>query len=107
MHSDSWGGDPEGEYTSDAIGIDLFVWEHPSFLNVRAAGNTGAGAYGTVVTQACAKNAIAVGASGNARLAYADYSLYTDYEELLPLYVDALCPINSSYWCVHPSVCIL
>jgi hypothetical protein len=62
-HSDSWGDDRK-EYTLRAQRVDQFQWDHPDFLSLWAAGNTGP-SNGSVLEPATCKNAVAVGASAN------------------------------------------
>jgi hypothetical protein len=62
-HSDSWGDDRK-EYTLRAQRVDQFQWDHPDFLSLWAAGNTGP-SNGSVLEPATSKNAVAVGASAN------------------------------------------
>ena len=66
IHSASWGGAVAGEYTTDCVDIDQYVWEHPDFLPVFSAGNEGSGG-GTIGSPASAKNVLAVGATQNLR----------------------------------------
>lgn len=61
VHSNSWGGS-ENSYDSYAAGVDDFMWTHPDFLIVFAAGNSGPDA-GTVTYPGTAKNCITVGAT--------------------------------------------
>ncbi len=75
VHSDSWGSAVEGEYTSDSMTSDEFIWDHPDQFVVYAAGNEGTDADrdGVVDAQsldapASAKNVLAVGASESGRL---------------------------------------
>ncbi|MDH7571454.1 MAG: S8 family serine peptidase, partial [Armatimonadota bacterium] len=75
VHSDSWGSDVSGDYTTDSENLDAYVWNHPEFLPVFAAGNAGrdnspangvidAGSMGS---PASAKNCLTVGASESVR----------------------------------------
>ena len=41
VHSGSWGGGYHGDYDTDAITSDEFIWDHPDMLIVYAAGNDG------------------------------------------------------------------
>lgn len=75
VHSDSWGGGQPGAYESQCESVDRFVWNHPDFLIVIAAGNDGkqgspAGTtieLGSVTPPGTAKNCLTVGASENDR----------------------------------------
>ncbi|MGO0123384.1 S8 family serine peptidase [Desulfothermobacter acidiphilus] len=60
-----WGGGRD-RYGAAAFQIDRFCYQHPDFLPIFAAGNGGP-APGTVTAEACAKNALAVGATENPR----------------------------------------
>ena len=66
IHSASWGSDKSGEYTAECADIDKYVWEHPDFLPVFSAGNSGSNAR-TIGSPAAAKNVLAVGATQNLR----------------------------------------
>lgn len=78
IHNNSWGALAAGLYTIDAHEVDQFVYEHPDFLIIIAAGNAGqqAGADGglgriafnSLQSPATAKNALSVGASCSPRL---------------------------------------
>src|SRR3989338_5225103 len=73
VHSNSWQyGLSQGEYETHAAQLDEFVWEHPDFVAVFAAGNSGVDLDGdglidesSLAVPASAKNCIAVGASEN------------------------------------------
>ncbi|MCB0413241.1 MAG: S8 family serine peptidase [Bdellovibrionales bacterium] len=73
IHSDSWGsGSGLGEYDFHAHQVDEFIWEHPDFLIVFAAGNSGADLdqdgridHGTISSPGTAKNVLTVGSSEN------------------------------------------
>lgn len=61
VHVDGWGGDGSG-YLAVASQTDRFVRQHPDFLPVFAAGNSGPKA-GSLTREAASKNALVVGAS--------------------------------------------
>lgn len=74
IHSDSWGSDTYGSYTTDSRSVDLFAWDHPDHLAVFSAGNNGIDEnrdgrvdLGAVGSPATAKNALTVGATENDR----------------------------------------
>lgn len=74
VHSDSWGSAVAGEYSSDAMTSDEFIWDHPGLLVAYAAGNEGIDYDRNGVVDstsldapASAKNVLAVGASENER----------------------------------------
>lgn len=79
VHNDSWGVPAsKGGYAYDLMArqVDAFVWAHPDFLVVAAAGNDGVDAnrdgvvdWHSVSTPSTAKNCLAVGASENYRVA--------------------------------------
>ncbi|QLC49417.1 PGF-pre-PGF domain-containing protein [Methanolobus zinderi] len=73
IHTNSWGGDSSGEYTTESQQVDSFVWEHPDMLIVFAAGNEGPNS-NTIGYPATAKNALTVGASENDRPEEGHYS---------------------------------
>jgi serine protease AprX len=75
IHSNSWGGGEPGAYDEQCLALDRFVWEHPDFLVVVAAGNDGTDTNPTgdgidpmtVSSPGTAKNCLTVGASENNR----------------------------------------
>ena len=77
VHSDSWGVAGKayyGTYQLDCLDADEFTWDHPDFLPVFAAGNTGTDAdadgvvdLNSINLPAAAKNLLAVGATENPR----------------------------------------
>jgi hypothetical protein len=50
-------------YTSKSIDVDEFTYDHPDFLFIAGAGNSGNTGYNSITSPANSKNAIAVGAS--------------------------------------------
>ena len=71
IHSASWGG-TTNVYNSESQEIDEYVWRHPEFLPVFAAGNDGLKR--SITCQAAAKNALAVGATESYRPEKKSYS---------------------------------
>ncbi len=74
IHNNSWGGGTFGVYDNYSEGIDRFVWEHPDFLVLCAAGNYGRDYNGdghidenSLMPPATAKNVVTVGASESNR----------------------------------------
>jgi serine protease AprX len=74
IHSNSWGGGDPGAYDQQCEQLDRFVWTHPDFCILFAAGNDGTDHngdgkvdYGSVTSPGTAKNCITVGASENNR----------------------------------------
>ena len=74
VHSDSWGSAVAGEYSSDSMTSDEFIWDHPGLFAAFAAGNSGVDDDRDGVVDAMslgapasAKNVLAVGASENER----------------------------------------
>lgn len=82
VHNNSWGAFLEARYGSNAVQVDRFVHEHPDFLPVIAAGNSGRCHDGpeelrnsapgyvefpSIATPASAKNGLTVGASRSDR----------------------------------------
>lgn len=75
VHTNSWGGGDPGAYDASAEQVDRFVWEHPDFCILFAAGNDGTDRDGdgrinlrSLTPPGTAKNCITVGASENRRL---------------------------------------
>ncbi len=69
IHSASWGNDDAdyiNRYVSDCKELDEWLWNHPEFLFVVAAGNSG-GSSGTINVPATAKNVLTVGATQSTR----------------------------------------
>lgn len=74
IHSNSWGGGDPGAYDDQCQQLDRFVWDHPDFCILFAAGNDGTDRDGdgivdpgSVTSPGTAKNCITVGASENNR----------------------------------------
>jgi len=74
IHSNSWGSDAAGEYTTDSANADEFVWSHRDMTITFSAGNAGIDANGdgiidagSIGSPATGKNVISVGASENDR----------------------------------------
>ncbi|MCQ2389721.1 MAG: S8 family serine peptidase, partial [Kiritimatiellae bacterium] len=73
IHSASWGDNrTPGVYDAECENCDEWLWRHPDFLFVVAAGNDGQDAF--VNTPATAKNCLTVGAVENARTAAPGYT---------------------------------
>jgi serine protease AprX len=77
IHSNSWNGGLPRDYDQQCRRLDEFVWEHPDFCVLFAAGNDGSDrerkgeiARGSVAPPATAKNCITVGACENRRPAF-------------------------------------
>ena len=79
IYSASYGSDGSsyrGRYMSDTKSIDEYCWNHPDFLPVWAAANSGydnkTGQYvdSSISMQSCAKNALVVGATYEDGIAY-------------------------------------
>lgn len=68
IHVNGWGGG-SNTYSGNSAQIDDFVFEHPDFLPLFGAGNSGPG-IGTLTTEANSKNALTVGSSQVPRPAY-------------------------------------
>ncbi len=79
IHTNSWGDDENnpngGLYSAGSEDADEFMWNHPDFLLLFAAGNSGPGPT-TVISPATGKNVVAVGATQKASAAesMADFS---------------------------------
>lgn len=74
VHSNSWGGGEPGEYDEQAHQLDEFIWSHPDFCVLVAAGNDGTDRDGdgrinpgSVTSPATAKNCITIGACESRR----------------------------------------
>ena len=71
--SNSWGSS-SADYTTYAMQVDQFMWNHPDFLILFANGNDGPDAQ-TVGSPATAKNCISVGALGYSSLVFQSETL--------------------------------
>jgi hypothetical protein len=74
LHSNSWGSNAAGDYTTDSANADNFIWSHKDMLVTFSAGNEGIDANSNGVVDndsigspATAKNVLTVGASENDR----------------------------------------
>jgi hypothetical protein len=74
IHSNSWGSDAAGTYTTDSANADEFIWSHRDMTVTFSAGNAGIDGNadgiidtGSIGSPATAKNVISVGASENDR----------------------------------------
>ena len=74
IHSNSWGSDAAGAYTTDSVNADEFVWSHRDMTITFSAGNAGTDANndgiidaGSIGSPATGKTVITVGASENDR----------------------------------------
>lgn len=76
IHVDGWGGG-SNTYSSNTADIDRFVYQHPDFLPVFSAGNSGP-VSSTLTTQANSKNALVIGSSQVPRPAFDPNSNYAD-----------------------------
>jgi serine protease AprX len=63
VHSNSWTTYYMSSYTSKSLDVDEFTYDHPDFLFIAGAGNSGTLGYNSVTSPAISKNGIAVGAS--------------------------------------------
>lgn len=64
VHSNSWGAEANGEYTTDSSVVDDFCYQNDDFVICFAAGNSGYTSQ-TINTPATAKNCITVGSLTN------------------------------------------
>ncbi|HUP40948.1 MAG TPA: S8 family serine peptidase [Vicinamibacterales bacterium] len=74
IHSNSWGSDSAGAYTTDSLNADSFIWSNPDMAVTFSAGNAGIDANSDGIidadsmgSPATAKNVISVGASESDR----------------------------------------
>jgi hypothetical protein len=74
VHSNSWGGGDAGAYDYQCQAVDEYIWAHPDFCILFAAGNDGTDSDGdgkvnptSVTPPATAKNCITVGACESLR----------------------------------------
>lgn len=68
IHTDSWGDNEnssaQNNYSAGSQDVDTFMWEHPEFLLLFAAGNSGP-ASGTIGSPSTAKNSLSIGGNVN------------------------------------------
>lgn len=76
IHVNGWGSG-SNVYDAQAAAIDTYVFQHPDFLPVFAAGNAGPGS-SNLTAQANSKNALVIGASQVPRPAFDPESSYAD-----------------------------
>jgi hypothetical protein len=76
-HSNSWGS-PQPIYSAETAQTDEFMWTHPDFLILFAAGNQGPGP-NTVGYPATAKNIVSVGATENGLADYSNMGFYSSH----------------------------
>ncbi len=74
VHSNSWGSAAAGDYTTDSVNVDSFVWTNRDMVITFSAGNEGIDANSdgvidndSIGSPGTSKNVITVGASENAR----------------------------------------
>lgn len=74
LHTNSWGSDVSGQYTTDSEAVDQYMWNHKDFTIFFSAANAGIDANSDGVVDlyslgspATAKNCVTVGASENDR----------------------------------------
>jgi len=75
VHTNSWGADQNGAYTTSSLSVDQYAWNHKDLTILFAAGNAGTDASpsdgvvdpGSIGSPGTAKNCITVGASENNR----------------------------------------
>ena len=86
IHSNSWGSDAAGAYTTDSQNADDFIWNHRDMTVTFSAGNAGVDANGdgaidagSIGAPATAKNVISVGASENDRLGHYECDVNLTY----------------------------
>lgn len=79
IHTNSWGGLPDGQYNILSQQVDQFMWEHPDMLILFSAGNAGKDLdsngvidNSSMVSPGTAKNCLTVGASENYRPSMTD-----------------------------------
>ncbi|MBI9111955.1 S8 family serine peptidase [Maridesulfovibrio ferrireducens] len=75
IHSNSWGSSGPGNYDSESVSVDQFMWNNKDFLIVCAAGNSGKDKdldgvidLYSIDSPATAKNCLTVGASESYRI---------------------------------------
>lgn len=87
IHSNSWGGGEPGVYDEQSQSLDQFVWDHPDFLVIVAAGNEGTDSNPqgggvdpmSVNSPGTAKNCLTVGACENNRPDQFTTEVYGDW----------------------------
>lgn len=74
VHSNSWGTYELASYTSKALDIDAYMADHPDFIFIVAAGNSGTSGFSSVASPGVTKNGLTVGASDRAHTGLAYFS---------------------------------
>ena len=82
LHTNSWGSNAVGYYSSTSEDVDEYMWNHPDFLILFAAGNSGSDLdadgvvdYYSIGAPGSAKNCLTVGASEGNRPTGAGYDV--------------------------------
>ena len=82
LHTNSWGASSAGYYTTFSEDVDAYMWDHPEFLILFSAGNSGSDLdadgvidYYNVGSPGTAKNCLTVGASEGDRIIGAGYDV--------------------------------
>ncbi|KAN0012228.1 hypothetical protein ACTFIU_007526 [Dictyostelium citrinum] len=104
VHGDSWGSlsiqGYLGSYSDDAGSIDDFLYNHPDFIILRAAGNYEQ--YSSLLSQATAKNVITVGAEQTAHEGYTTDALeYSNFETVAKNTLNSLCQTFDDKYCTY------
>lgn len=76
VHVNGW-GNGGGSYSASTAQIDKFVYQHPNFLPIFSAGNSGPGS-NTLTAQANSKNALVIGSSQVPRPAFDTEARFAD-----------------------------
>ncbi|EAL64354.1 ABC transporter B family protein [Dictyostelium discoideum AX4] len=104
VHGDSWGSlsiqGYLGSYSDDAGSIDDFLYTHPDFIILRAAGNNEQ--YSSLLSQATAKNVITVGAEQTTHESYTTDALeYSNFETVAKSTLNSLCQSFDDKYCTY------
>jgi Subtilase family len=111
IHSDSWGYDDDGTYSSDSRYLDMFTWSNQTMLVLVAAGNQGVDAnsdgvvdYDSIGSPATAKNCLSVGAAESDRPEFSAYTWGSSWPSDFPANPIKDDEISGSYDGVHQGV---
>ena len=116
LHTNSWGSDANGMYTSSSRDVDEYMWNHKGFLILFSASNDGIDMDGDGVVDlyrlgapATAKNCLTVGASEGNRPTFTstwggswpnDYPVYPIYSDRLADDPDGMAAFSSRGPCL-------
>lgn len=93
----AWGSSTAAStYTAQDREVDAFVYDHPTFLPIFSAGESGGNGRRSVATPSTAKNALSVGSSKNSLEAELSALPVNDFAATAAKYYDEMCVSNTT-----------